>query len=258
MKVKDLERTANVAWSPSNENTIYLAAGTAAQQLDATFNTNAVLEIYALNLTEPGLDLELKTSVSNEERFHKIVWGSHGGNNGTIVGGCDNGIIQIYNATKLLNGENGLVSRPDKHTGRVYSLDFNPFQTNLLASGAAESEIFIWDMNNTSNPMTPGIFNVILRFKMVSNYLFFILGSKSQPFEDVLSVAWNKQVQHILATTFASKCVIWDLRKNEPIIKLMDTVSRIRWKSVAWHPEVATQLCLASGNYCFFSTLNNS
>nr|CAH7753891.1 unnamed protein product [Callosobruchus chinensis] len=72
-------------------------------------------------------------------------------------------------------------------------------------------------------------------------------GAKCQPLEDVLSVLWNKQVQHILATTFSSKCVIWDLRKNEPIIKLTDTVSRVHWKVVAWHPEVATQLCLASG-----------
>lgn len=55
-------------------------------------------------------------------------------------------------------------------------------------------------------------------------------------------------MQHILASTFASKCVIWDLRKNEPIIKITDTVSRIRWKVVEWHPEVATQLCLASGS----------
>lgn len=53
-------------------------------------------------------------------------------------------------------------------------------------------------------------------------------------------------MQHILATTFHSRCVVWDLRKNEPIIKLTDTASHIRWKVVAWHPEVATQLCLAS------------
>lgn len=78
-------------------------------------------------------------------------------------------------------------------------------------------------------------------------YLF--SGTKTQPLEDILSVSWNKQVQHILASTFSSKCVIWDLRKNEPIIKLTDTVSRIRWKVVAWHPEVATQLCLASGKW---------
>jgi len=37
MKIKELDRTANVAWSPANQHPIYLAAGTAAQQLDATF-----------------------------------------------------------------------------------------------------------------------------------------------------------------------------------------------------------------------------
>lgn len=41
MKVKDIERTANVAWSPKNHHPIYLAAGTAASQLDASFNTSA-------------------------------------------------------------------------------------------------------------------------------------------------------------------------------------------------------------------------
>lgn len=228
MKVKDLERTANIAWSPSNEHPIYLAAGTAAQQLDASFNTNAVLEIYSLNLSEPGLDMELKSSVTADQRFNKVIWGGYDKANGhgTIVGGCDRGVIQIYNASKLLKSETALSAQTTKHTGSVHALDFNPFQSNLLATGAAESEIYIWDLNNTNAPMTPGV--------------------KSQPFEDVHCIAWNRQVQHILASTFSSKCVVWDLRKNEPIIKLTDTVSRIRWKVIAWHPEVATQLCLAS------------
>lgn len=230
MKVKDLERTANVAWSPKTHYPIYIAAGTAAQQLDASFNTNAALELYSLNLTEPGMDLQLKSSLPSEHRFHKVIWGAHGadGTNGTIITGCDGGLIQIYSAAKLIKaeGQSALIGRQEKHTGPVHALDFNPFQQNLFASGASESEIFIWDLNHTATPMSPG--------------------AKSQPSEDVLSVAWNRQVQHILASTFASKCVIWDLRKNEPIIKLTDTVSRIRWKVVAWHPEVATQLCLAS------------
>lgn len=37
MKVKEVNRTANIAWSPAPQYPIYLAAGTAAQQLDATF-----------------------------------------------------------------------------------------------------------------------------------------------------------------------------------------------------------------------------
>ena len=36
-KIKQVERTANIAWSPAKQHPIYLAAGTAAQQLDATF-----------------------------------------------------------------------------------------------------------------------------------------------------------------------------------------------------------------------------
>lgn len=227
MKIKDLERTANVAWSPINVHPIYLASGTAAQQLDASFNTNACLELYTLNLNDPGSDLQLCGSITSDQRFHKLVWGHHKSeDSGSIVAGCDNGIIKIYNPAKLLRNENSLVAQQEKHTGPVHSLDFNLFQHNLLASGAAESEIYIWDLNNMKNAMTPG--------------------AKSQPPEDVLCIEWNRQVQHILASTFSTKCVVWDLRKNEPIIKLTDTVSRIRWKVVAWHPEVATQLCLAS------------
>nr|CAI5847224.1 unnamed protein product [Callosobruchus analis] len=231
MKLKDIERTANVAWSPKNHYPIHLAAGTAAQQLDASFSTNAALEIYSLNVNDPGPDMQLISSVPSDHRFHKIVWGSAGGEpgSGTIIGGCDGGLIQIYNATKLLKNEDALIGRQETHSGPVHSLDFNGFQQNLFASGAANSEIFIWDLNNIAAPMSPG--------------------AKCQPLEDVLSVLWNKQVQHILATTFSSKCVIWDLRKNEPIIKLTDTVSRVHWKVVAWHPEVATQLCLASGKF---------
>ncbi len=45
MKVKELEVTANVAWSPAALEQVHLAAGTAAQQLDATFSTSSALEV---------------------------------------------------------------------------------------------------------------------------------------------------------------------------------------------------------------------
>ena len=134
--------------------------------------------------------------------------------------------MTVYDAGKMIQGQNAVVFNKDKHTGPVSALDFNPFQQNLLASGASESEIFIWDLNKPQTPMTPG--------------------AKSQPPEDVRCVAWNRQVQHILATTFSQRCVVWDLRKNEPIIKVSDNTSRMRCKVVAWHPEVATQLCIGS------------
>lgn len=37
-----------------------------------------------------------------------------------------------------------------------FSFFFFFLQSNLLASGANDSEIFIWDLNNFSVPMTPG------------------------------------------------------------------------------------------------------
>lgn len=36
-------------------------------------------------------------------------------------------------------------------------------------------------------------------------------------------------VEHILATTFPARCVVWDLRKNEPVIKVSDSTSRVNY-----------------------------
>ncbi|XP_021375424.1 protein transport protein Sec31A-like isoform X2 [Mizuhopecten yessoensis] len=232
MRVKEIERTANVAWSPAAQHPIYMVAGTAAQQLDATFSTSAALEVYSLNLGDPTLNMPLVSTVPSDCRFHKLVWGSHGmspenGEAGFIVGGTDNGGVYCYSATKMIRGDTDCLQfKQDKHTGAVKALDFNPFQSNLLATGASDSEIHIWDLNKPDSPMTPG--------------------AKSQPPEEVACVAWNQQVQHILASTFTARCVVWDLRKNEPIIKISESMSRMKSKSVAWHPEVATQLCLSS------------
>ncbi|XP_058118921.1 protein transport protein Sec31A [Anopheles ziemanni] len=234
MKVKELQKMVNVAWSPAQQSSVMLAAGTAAQQLDASFNTAAALEVYSINLADPSYDLELKGSQPSAHRFQKLLWSPLVGGagdpgttpSGLITGGCESGVLQVYNVAQLLAGQNALVAQQEKHQGAVRSLDYNPFQYNLVASGASESEIFIWDLNNTAKPMSPG--------------------AKVAPLEDVQGLAWNRQVQHILASVFSSRCVIWDLRKNEPIIKLSDTQSRIRWRVAQWHPDVATQLWLAS------------
>lgn len=231
MKVKEIARTANIAWSPQKQHPIYMVAGTAAQQLDATFSTSAALELYSLNLGDSSLDMPLVATIPSDCRYHKVAWGCFGVSqdlpNGVIVGGADNGGLFAYDASKFIAGEDDcLMFKKDKHTGAVKALDFNPFQNNLLVSGGAESEIFIWDMNNPDSPMTPG--------------------AKSQPPEEVACVSWNRQVQHILASTFTARCVVWDLRKNEPIIKVSDSMSRIKPKLVCWNPEVATQMCLSS------------
>lgn len=232
MKIKELQKAVNVAWSPQDQTPILLAAGSAAQQiLDTSANSSSpTLELYSLNLSDPGYDLDLVGVQQSQHKFHKIVWspfdnaGSYP--NGVIIGGCESGFLKVYSVSKMMAGEEALVAQTSSHNGAVRTIDYNPFKTNLIASASSESEIYIWDVNNMKTPMTPG--------------------TKTQPFEDVCGVAWNRQVQHILASTFATRCVIWDLRKNEPIIKLSDSQSRVRWRVVQWHPDVATQLWLAS------------
>ncbi|KAM4624415.1 protein transport protein Sec31A isoform 2-T2 [Polymixia lowei] len=234
MRLKEIQRTAHQAWSPAIHHPIYLALGTSAQQLDASFNTTAALEIFEVDFSDPSLDMKLKGSLPTSNRLHSIVWVNFGmgaeGSGGRLVGGSENGTLTVYSPEAIIASEaeaEAVVGQSDKHTGPVRALDFNPFQSNLLASGANDSEIYIWDLNNFNNPMTPG--------------------AKAQPAEDISVVSWNRQVQHILASANPSgKAVVWDLRKNEPIIKISDHSNRMHCSGMLWHPDVATQLVLAS------------
>ncbi|KAG8593655.1 hypothetical protein GDO81_000913 [Engystomops pustulosus] len=233
MKLKEIDRTAMQAWSPSQQHPIYLATGTSAQQLDATFSTNASLEIFELDLDDPSVDMKSCASFASSHRYHKLIWGPHrvnseGSVSGVLIAGGENGNVILYDPAKILAGDSNVqISQQDKHTGPVRALDVNPYQSNLFASGANESEIYIWDCNNLAVPMTPG--------------------AKSQPLEDISCIAWNRQVQHILASTSPSgRATVWDLRKNEPILKVSDHSNRMHCSGMAWHPDVATQMVLSS------------
>lgn len=112
---------------------------------------------------------------------------SQGNPSGVLVAGGENGNVILYDPAKIMAGESDvIIAESDKHTGPVRALDVNPFQvwsvllqcrfpslslklntkanfvfcpllqTNLVASGGNESEIYIWDMNNFDSPMTPG------------------------------------------------------------------------------------------------------
>ncbi|XP_075277299.1 protein transport protein Sec31A isoform X15 [Opisthocomus hoazin] len=233
MKLKEIDRTAMQAWSPAQQHPIYLATGTSAQQLDATFSTSASLEIFELDLSDPSLDMKSCATFSSSHRYHKLIWGPHSMTSGervsgVLIAGGENGNVILYDPAKIIAGDaEVIIAQKDKHTGPVRALDVNMFQTNLVASGANESEIYIWDLNNFATPMTPGV--------------------KTQPLEDISCMAWNRQVQHILASASPSgRATVWDLRKNEPIIKVSDHNNRMHCSGLAWHPDVATQMVLAS------------
>uniref|UniRef100_A0A667XQD0 SEC31 homolog B, COPII coat complex component n=1 Tax=Myripristis murdjan TaxID=586833 RepID=A0A667XQD0_9TELE len=207
MRLKEIQRTAHQAWSPAMHHPVYLALGTSAQQLDASFNTTAALEIFEMDFSDPSMDMQLKGTLPTSNRLHSIIWVNFGmgadGTGGRLVGGSENGTLTVYSPEAIItSGAEAVVGQSDKHTGPVRALDFNPFQALLL--------------------------------------LF-------QPAEDISVVSWNRQVQHILASANPSgKAVVWDLRKNEPIIKISDHSNRMHCSGMLWHPDVATQLVLAS------------
>ncbi|XP_020777277.2 protein transport protein Sec31A isoform X2 [Boleophthalmus pectinirostris] len=233
MKVKEINRTAMLSWSPAQHHPIYLATGTSAQQLDASFSTSASLELFEFNLADPSLAMKSCGTLSSSHRYHKLVWSPFGIDgqglaSGVLIAGGENGNVILYDPVKIMSGDtNVIIAESDIHTGPVRALDLNPFQTNLVASGGNESEIYIWDINNFGSPMTPG--------------------PKTQPLEDISCVAWNRQVQHILASTSPSgRTSVWDLRKNDLIIKVSDHSNRMHCSGMAWNPEVATQLVMSS------------
>lgn len=72
MKIKELQKTVNITWSPSQLNQLYLAAGTAAQELD-TDNSSATLELYEIDLTDPGYDLVLRATQTSQYRYETTI-----------------------------------------------------------------------------------------------------------------------------------------------------------------------------------------
>ena len=87
MKVKEISRTANVAWSPSALQSIHLACGTVAQQLDATFRS-ADATYYSFGFTETSV----KAGV--------VLWEESGGDNQVL---CETGCAESKLVQKALD-----------------------------------------------------------------------------------------------------------------------------------------------------------
>ena len=140
------------------------------------------------------------------------------------------------------------------HTGPVRGLDFNPIQTNLLASGGINGEVrvnncqfssnllifllqvYIWDLKDPRKPYSP------------------TPGARSTKLDEITSVAWNQQVQYVLAgASSTGYTVVWDLRGKREVVALaygggagtlagrvgsgMAVGGRRGMSDIAWHPD---------------------
>lgn len=64
---------------------------------------------------------------------------------------------------------------------------------------------------------------------------------------EITFISWNRKVQHILASSSTNgTTVVWDLKRQKPVISFRDPNSTRRASVLQWNPEVATQLVVAS------------
>ncbi len=173
---------------------------------------------------------------------------------GVLAGGFENGELALWDAEKLLGGSSATeaeILRNNQHTGPVRGLDFNSVQTNLLASGAVNGEIFIWDLTNPTRPYSPG--------------------ARSNKLDEITALAWNAKVPQILATASNSgNTVVWDLKGKREVAVLSYSggggggqmggmnmggmgmnaggggSGRRGVSAVCWHPEQPTRVVTAS------------
>ncbi|KAJ6299438.1 hypothetical protein OIU76_020409 [Salix suchowensis] len=233
--IKSVNRSASVALAPDSP---YMAAGTMAGAVDLSFSSSACLEVFKLDFQSEDHDLPVVGECQSSERFNRLAWGRNGSGSdtyglGLIAGGLVDGNIDIWNPLSLIRSEaseNALVGHLSRHKGPVRGLEFNSIAPNLLASGADDGEICIWDL---AAPLEPSHFPPLKG-----------TGSASQG--EISYVSWNCRVQHILASTSSNGItVVWDLKKQKPAISFGDSIRR-RCSVLQWHPDVATQLVVAS------------
>ena len=105
MKLKELNRSATVAWSPTRQHASFMAAATVAGSLTVDFDTSGQLELFSTNLQKMGTEMTPLGRVQTKERLHKLVWSSHGSQTykyGIIAGGLANGVINVWNPAPLI------------------------------------------------------------------------------------------------------------------------------------------------------------
>ncbi|KAM1157961.1 hypothetical protein ACFX1X_028819 [Malus domestica] len=234
--VKGVNRSACVALAPDAP---YMAAGTMAGAVDLSFSSSANIEIFKLDLQSDDRDLPVVGESTSSERFNRLSWAKPTGSGsqefglGLIAGGLVDGTIDIWNPQTLIRPEAGVsasVGHLTRHKGPVRGLEFNAIAPNLLASGADDGEICIWDLTNPAEP----------------SHFPPLKGSGSAAQGEVSFLSWNSKVQHILASTSLNgTTVIWDLKKQKPVISFTDSVRR-RCSVLQWNPDIATQLIVSS------------
>jgi protein transport protein SEC31 len=163
------------------------------------------LDLYDLNIG--GTAPEILTTVKTANRFGSLAWST----SGVIAGGMSDGSVLLWKFDDLIAGNVDAFAVIQSHKSEVKALAFCPLIPHKLASGSSDGQVSIID-TSTHPPSSQNL-------------------PASSPVE-VTKIAWNTQVEHIVAVAHADGLVeVWDLKQLKQWCQLRspDAVSDIQW-----------------------------
>ena len=241
MKLKEVPICCSFAWSPATLPPVVtpqgtfgnlLAAASVAGAMDDDFSSEAFLKLYGVDLGAgiSSPDMPFLGQASMPDRAHRVDWTAFPNGTSLVAAGLVDGSIGVWNANGIIAGEGDAarVCMIQQHQGAVKACHFNPVQPHFLATGGADKELIIWNLEDPARPQVVPAF------------------TKSTQATEIVDVRWNPKFAHILASSTAGGVVnVWDLKSKRSACVFQVSQQPCVAPALAWHPDVATYIAVA-------------
>jgi hypothetical protein len=102
-KLKQVRRSANLAWSPNPAQPNLLATATSAGSIGDGFDTTSSIEIFEFDASNASSDMPVVGKIDISERVQDFAWGAQGTrSHGLLAGGFSNGAVSIWDPAAIL------------------------------------------------------------------------------------------------------------------------------------------------------------
>jgi protein transport protein SEC31 len=150
-----------------------------------------------------------------------------------VAGGMENGAVHVWDPQAVLQHQSPqlIVSYTDHGPGAIKALEFNKLLPSQLATGGSDGKVLILNLDEPdAKPFLP-------------------CANNTQHRAPIMSLAWNTQVPHILASAAADGTVtVWDINNRKAWCELRAEISGQPISAVAWNPKAGLQLLTASAD----------
>jgi protein transport protein SEC31 len=137
------DESSTIAWSPVKSMTNVIATGTMEGGGGGFDEYGGALSLHRFDPANPTMGCTKLNSFKTTARFSSLAWGRAGTSSGRpyglIAGGLSDGVVQVYDPSKVIQGTDGaLVTTINNHSGAIKSVDFNPNagSHHLFAAGS--------------------------------------------------------------------------------------------------------------------------